>query len=633
MVDTDQSGYIDAKEFHVALTKLNIEMTCDDAQKFFAIFDSEKTGQLSYENFIGNFGAMIAGSKDTGSLTSKALRGDDIKAQQDFSADIHKRMVRLPPIPHLSVVQIKDLIAKRMGNKYASACAAFREIDRAKKGVLGLEEFRLFLKFRNIELREEDFLNFVNSIDADGDGEIDYQEFLKSFGDAICGAPWETAKTGLDTSENTTTRKHTDILKPKLLSAKEALSLLHFKLAETTTSVNRVFKRFNKGRAGHLTPKQFEHIFDNFNLAVDETITKQVIASLNDKHRMMKPLTVVGTTFEKNNTTEKKKKKKQRGVLQEEEEEHCPPFSKEEEGRPEEEEEERNLFVVPYGLFCLEFGPTISGSSYVGVVDPNAEPCKRFVREPRDAPFSDPEEARKLLVTKLRTHFKHNRTAFTRFNTLRDGALDFPELRAALRNYHINLTDADFLTFAKNFDKRGMGSINFDDFLANVGQEVSGTTDTGLSIALQDRDASATEKRKFYNAEFQDLLEDDGDDDDDHPPSEQKGDATHKPENNDLALFEPQARQAIRRALSLANLETKTRASKSSTKGAKETPSSRAQSSRQGPTAARRRQAALDRARQQTTRWRIRPEKNERPQTANPKLSQPRIITHHNKAH
>ena len=665
MVDTDQSGYIDAKEFHAALLKLNIEMPFEEAHGFFDKFDLKNKKQLSYEDFLGNFGAMIAGYKDTGILTMNAIHGKDVEAQNAFSDEIGKRAEaqrqKMPAIPELSVAQIKELIAKRMGNRYTSACAAFREIDRHHKGSLGPCEFRQFLKNRNIELREEDFDKFLHSIDVDRDGTITYEEFLKSFGDDICGAPWESLKTGLDIAKQKT--PHLKIKHPTL-TAKEALDFLHVKLAETTTSVNRVFKRFNKGRVGYLTPAQFEFMFQNYNLAVDMNVTREVIRLLKRKHgfpsseqaaAVEKPMDKSGEKLLP--TTSSKKKKKTASTTKLKKTKMKEQIRNNDEDDDDESVSKKNSENVTYALFSAEFGPTISGESYVGVMDPNAQPCKRHVREPRDAPLSDPEEARKILVAKLRTHFKHNRTAFQRFNSVRDGAFDMDELRNALKNFHINLTDENFKIFAADFDKRGRGSVNFDDFLANVGHEVSGTTDTGLSIHLQDKDEEANERRRFYTADFQDLLDDDDDaaakEDDDHEdddetvesdeeeqPEEDEDDETTVPETKedrktDLTLFDPKSRKSLERAVSLANLEklpsVKAAAPKSVGKP---------------PLAARRRQAALDRAKGIATQWQLHddhrfddkrfvddviPKKRPRPKTAHPmahSYSAPRIVTH-----
>ena len=108
-----------------------------------------------------------------------------------------------------------------------------------------------------------------------------------------------------------------------------------------------------------------------------------------------------------------------------------------------------------------------------------------------------------MLITKLVTNFKHNRTAFTRFNLARDHAMTKDELRYALTHYHIHLDDAEFDKFVSEFDEDGNGTIDFREFISVVGAEVSGTQDNGLSVTMQAADDRQKKRLKDLHKELE----------------------------------------------------------------------------------------------------------------------------------
>ena len=115
-----------------------------------------------------------------------------------------------------------------------------------------------------------------SELDRDSSGSIDYKEFLFWFGEAICGAPWQMQQsTGLCTEG--VPRMSNRMPTPELLTSTEALRLLHLKLTETSTSVSKVFKRYNKSRSTKLHGNQFKLMFDNYHLHVNDQTVLEII--------------------------------------------------------------------------------------------------------------------------------------------------------------------------------------------------------------------------------------------------------------------------------------------------------------------------------------------------------------------
>lgn len=468
MCDTDSSGLIDVDEFHRALHKLNIATSIEESTKFFHMFDDDGSGTISYAELMQKIGPIVAGFKDTGVLTMKGIDRTDEAERRGLADAIaaRQRIVRQAALPRYTVAQIKDVIAKRLGNKYSSACTAFRQIDRNHAGKLSRADLRLFLKFRNIELHPDDFDALMAELDSDQSGVVEYEEFIRSFGEAICGTPWESLQTSL--AESSIARREATTPVVKHMPPEEALAKLHIKLGETSASVNRLFKRYNKDRAGKLDASRIELVFRNYNLDISsEQDLKTIVALIKSRHKDV-PTDDLGDT------------------------------------------------ELSYRLFCAEFGPSISGERYVGIRDP----FEHFARKPPaslppPAPAVDADTAKTMLLEKLAINYAHARKAFVNFNTERDGVLDPDELRRALENYNIHMTDTEFAKFLRNFDAEGLGSIHFDQFVKNVGVSVSGDQDTGLSIVMQDHDERVKARRKQFEVSFQEILAEDEDDEDD----------------------------------------------------------------------------------------------------------------------
>jgi len=437
VADNDKSGCIDAEEWHKALGQMNLEMSAEKAREFFDALDKNGDGRINYHEFVAAFGEIVAGYRDTGIMAASLDRHKD-KAQFGNSM-CQPRYV--PRVPRHTVSQIRELVARRLGGKYKSARAAFRNIDLDKGGYLDQNEFRRFIKTLNVELLDADYEKLFEELDQDNSGHISYKEFLFWFGEAICGAPWQAKQsTGLCTTGMP--RIANRMPKPKLLSSQEALRLLHLKLTETSTSVNKVFKRYNQGRSTKLSRKQFKVMFDNYHLHVNDEVVSETVKHIQRSHGAL-PMDGSGVTFP---------------------------------------------------LFVKEFGKSIAGEAFVGTIDPSPLTSSNSHRPVKSTPKCTAKQARVMLMDKLATNFKHNRTVFNRFNLARNHAMTRDELRHALTYYHIHLNDDEFQKFVKEFDKDGNGVIDFREFISIVGAEVSGSPDNGLSATMQAADDRQKQK-------------------------------------------------------------------------------------------------------------------------------------------
>lgn len=156
---------------------------------------------------------------------------------------------------------------------------------------------------------------------------------------------------------------------------------------------------------------------------------------------------------------------------------------------------------LDFPLFVKEFGKSIAGEAFIGVMNLNSGSAD-VRKETKPTPKCTAKQARAMLVEKLVTNFKDSRNAFARFNPARDNAMTTTKLRSVLTQYHIHLSDDEFAKLAKEFDESDSGLVNFQKFISVVGAEVGGMADDGLSAKMQ---AAADMQRAKFKHFHKDL--------------------------------------------------------------------------------------------------------------------------------
>ena len=325
----------------------------------------------------------------------------------------------------------------------------------------------------------------------------------------------------------TTARRHhrVDHHPKTLLDAATALSALHVKFGDSSKSVVKIFKRFNKTRVGKLSHVQVGHMLANYHLFVDERTITEMVDDVKRRHG-----------------------------------------------------DQDGSGTLSLRVFTKEFGHSISGTGFVGLHDENkiddrADRARRHM-EQASTPCVDAATATKLFISKLTSTFKHNRVAWEDLKTTRNSALDYEELRSALTRYHLHLTDAEFAKFVRQFDPTRRGWILFHEFVARVGNDISGVRDEGGLSTQMHRADEQRHSDRWHNQELRELdghdetdeasskSDDGGGDDGDpeitHEVARDGGRAgswcSHDVSN--LALLEPTTRRRLHQAISFANQET-----------------------------------------------------------------------------
>ena len=152
--DANGDGRITLSEFRHALDKLGFVATLNEVRRLIDRFDVDGDGQVSYVEFITYL------IKDEPVRLAGGSSRQSRKEKVDFIEDRIRRLVR--------GVKLNEAGMRRL----------FRKIDRNKSGRISGSEFRRALSSMGLDATERDVTDLIARFDDDGDGMIDYDEFI-----------------------------------------------------------------------------------------------------------------------------------------------------------------------------------------------------------------------------------------------------------------------------------------------------------------------------------------------------------------------------------------------------------------------------------------------------------------------
>ena len=151
--DEDRSGTIDCNELGKAMEKMGRPMTEDQIENLIVQIDSEGTGAINFVDFAAIFG------------------------------------IKATPIDY-EATHRADLLAQ-----LAEARATFKTFDFDHSESIDIHELKAIMLAMGRKLSEDQLQKMMNTVDLDGSGEIDFQEFC-----ALLGIEWDE-QFGLDLKE------------------------------------------------------------------------------------------------------------------------------------------------------------------------------------------------------------------------------------------------------------------------------------------------------------------------------------------------------------------------------------------------------------------------------------------------
>ncbi|KAL8346909.1 hypothetical protein RB601_003445 [Gaeumannomyces tritici] len=138
IIDKDGTGSISAEEFADAMESLGLSATDAEAQDIIADIDTNKDGQIDFHEFL----RAMAHPETNQALDPNSQKHDINKEQREL-------------------------------------LQAFEVIDQDGSGSISPDELRRALRHLGDFYTDEEITEMINHADLDGNGSIDYQEFVQ----------------------------------------------------------------------------------------------------------------------------------------------------------------------------------------------------------------------------------------------------------------------------------------------------------------------------------------------------------------------------------------------------------------------------------------------------------------------
>eukprot|EP00668_Euglena_longa_P016135 GGOE01020345.1.p1 GENE.GGOE01020345.1~~GGOE01020345.1.p1 ORF type:complete len:672 (-),score=121.83 GGOE01020345.1:252-2267(-) len=150
--DRDRDGFLDVKDFLLAIRELGLGTTMEDAEQLFSMVDEDGSGTMDEDEFVTH---CISAFQNGGVFGGSSSRES-------------------APAAPAGPVQYS-------GNPTADAANLFRRFDEDQNGYLDIYEFMRAMKELGLGLTFQDAKSLFSQIDTDGSGMMDEEEFTTHY--------------------------------------------------------------------------------------------------------------------------------------------------------------------------------------------------------------------------------------------------------------------------------------------------------------------------------------------------------------------------------------------------------------------------------------------------------------------
>ncbi|KAH7522506.1 hypothetical protein FEM48_Zijuj07G0145800 [Ziziphus jujuba var. spinosa] len=201
--DKDQNGFISAAELRHVMTNLGEKLTDEEVDEMIREADVDGDGQINYEEFVkglllyeevilGNPPKKQKGHFDNdgvqvlhqGCITTKEL-GTVMRSlgQNPTEAELQDMINEVDADGNgtIDFPEFLNLMARKMKDTDSEEelKEAFRVFDKDQNGFISAAELRHVMTNLGEKLTDEEVDEMIREADVDGDGQINYEEFVK----------------------------------------------------------------------------------------------------------------------------------------------------------------------------------------------------------------------------------------------------------------------------------------------------------------------------------------------------------------------------------------------------------------------------------------------------------------------
>jgi Ca2+-binding EF-hand superfamily protein len=193
-IDKDGSGTIEIDELRLALQRFDMKLTEIQLDKILSLLDKDQDQEISYEELAAAFvragekeepagsyeAAMANAIMKRGSEASHRSLNDSQEIAQQQSEEERAEKRREAEQASVIEVMLNAVKGKRtlFGQKLENPRALFDAMDKDGSNSISVDEFRQAIDRLGLGLSQEHTEAVVRTLDADGNGEIVYEEFV-----------------------------------------------------------------------------------------------------------------------------------------------------------------------------------------------------------------------------------------------------------------------------------------------------------------------------------------------------------------------------------------------------------------------------------------------------------------------
>lgn len=155
--DTDQSGYLDRKEFKQLMQSAELGLSKKEIRRVMSEADENDDGVLEYREFVPVMVEIVHGIKAKEAAAREA----------EMEADEAREAVEMHLLHGMPREELEQMMA-----------GVFQAADADGSGILDRKEFAKCLKSAELGLSRKEINVLLSEVDLDGDGNISYAEFM-----------------------------------------------------------------------------------------------------------------------------------------------------------------------------------------------------------------------------------------------------------------------------------------------------------------------------------------------------------------------------------------------------------------------------------------------------------------------
>ena len=184
-LDEDKSGHISEAELRqIMAQKFNIATTDADFASLVAELDHDGSGDITIKEFLAAFGEAFGAADGAGGVTETLFTNvNENDAYLAGLAEVEEARAASRKGP--TAAEADALFKEKMRTYHQQVRNAFRKVDRDNSQTVEKEEFALVLEGFAITMEAAEFDKLWRSYDHDGNGSINYDEFVANFSDEI----------------------------------------------------------------------------------------------------------------------------------------------------------------------------------------------------------------------------------------------------------------------------------------------------------------------------------------------------------------------------------------------------------------------------------------------------------------